>query len=83
MSRRGWSTADAERKAWEPVQVPAPVFDSAAEKRRIEQAMADNPRRPGEDLTDWFERFLAAAGVTALPETGLPYRDSREPGQEG
>ena len=73
--RRGWSSSDSERKVWEPVQIPRPVFSSPAEKRRIEQAMVDHPRRPGEEIVDWIERVNAAAGVTALAETGLPYRE--------
>ena len=79
---KGYENLSDQKTKWEPVQVPSPVFKSAQEKQRIDSAIAENPRRQGEGLTDWFDRILAIAGVTAMANAGLPYRE-RDPGEEG
>ena len=75
---RGWSSAEKPVK-WTPVEAPRSVFDSITERRRWEDALARNPRQPGDDVIEWIERVGAEArGDVDMGR--LPYRD---PGEEG
>lgn len=63
---------------WTPVTNPEPVFDSAAQKRAIEQAQANNPRREDESLISWIERCNVEAGVMTLGQCTSIEPDWRE-----
>jgi hypothetical protein len=71
---RGWSTEPEPEKPkkteWTAVVNPEPVFDGAEEKRRYENAVAANPRVPGDDVVEWLDRVTRQA-------KGL-----REPGED-
>lgn len=76
---RGWSSAEKSIK-WLPVIAPTPDFSSPDEKRRYEDALARNPRQPGDDVIEWIERVGAEARGHVIDMGRLPYR---EPGEEG
>jgi len=85
MSRRD-SIRDDKPK-WEAVVCPAPVFASAQEAQAMHNAVQDNPRQEGEQLSDWMERLLREAGASTSPPVPsgpgaerLPY--AREPGED-
>ena len=74
----GYTDRPAERKTkWTPVVNPEPVFDGGpAEKARFEEGVRTVKRLPGEDICDWLERVVRAAGA--------PLGDrERVPGEEG
>ena len=75
---RGWSSSEGAPK-WTPVEVPRPVFEGAAEKARLEEAIRRG-RRPGESLAEFMERVNAEARPVGDRE--LPAGD-RVPGEEG
>lgn len=82
------SPEDDERTSSRP-PAGTPLFEGGPEqKARWERARVENPRRPGESLTDWFERFgaiaeggLRAARQVPLGDRELPARD-RVPGED-
>ena len=76
---RGWSS-DKPKKEWTPVINPTPVFDGPEEKRRYEDALARNPRVPGDDPVEWVERVCAEAKGERRPgiQYRLPYKDAPE-----
>jgi len=87
MSRR--NSIRPDKPKWIPVENPRPVFASVAEAQAMHNAVKDNPRLEGEQLSDWMERLLREAGAVTTPPvpTGpvgerLPYRD-RDVGEEG
>jgi len=86
MSRR--DSIRPEKQKWEAVVCPAPVFASAQEAQAMHNAVADNPRREGEEITAWMERLLREAGAsTSPPVPDVPpvedRRLPREAGEEG
>jgi hypothetical protein len=65
---------------WERVVVPTPLFDSAQQKLDTEAVQKESPRRPGEDINEWMQRWCVEAGLLRLSQTDL--KPSREPGED-
>ena len=83
MSWERGRSSDKPKKEWTLVINPTPVFDGPEEKRRYEDALARNPRQPGDDVVAWIERVGAdAQGQAPLSMGRLPYRDPDDPDAE-